>query len=340
MRSPQSRALLLYPPGLEFIAAFFGCAYAGIVAVPVAPPGRNRFAWPAEPILEAARPSLVLSTVRHGEEAAGSYAPRRLLDLPWIATDRIDGDDRDRWRAPPTDSLQTAFLQYTSGSTSVPKGVMLSHRNLLANAALIQQAFGNTTSATAVFWLPLYHDMGLIGGVLQPIYCGGSCTLLAPAAFLQRPALWLETISQTRATVSGGPDFAFDLCARKVRAEDRQGLDLSGWKIAFVGAERIRVQTLERFTEAFAPCGFRRESFFPCYGLAEATLLVSGGPRRSPPVALHVDASALARHDIREVPRDDPASRSLVGCGETLCGQWLLIVRSGHARAVSHRPGR
>ena len=164
--------------------------------------------------------------------------------------------------------FKTAFLQYTSGSTSVPKGVMLSHRNLLANAALIQQAFGNTTSATAVFWLPSYHDMGLIGGVLQPIYCGGSCTLLAPAAFLQRPALWLETISQTRATVERRSGLRFRIRAPgSVRAEDRQGLDLSGWKIAFVGAERIRVQTLERVTEAFAPCGFRRESFFPCYGV-------------------------------------------------------------------------
>ena len=141
--------------------------------------------------------------------------------------------------------------------------------------------------------------MGLIGGVVQPVYCGGSCTLLAPAAFLQRPALWLETISRTRATVSGGPDFAYDLCVRKIPAEEREGLDLSSWKVAFTGAERIRAETIERFAEAFAPCGFRREAFFPCYGLAEATLMVSGGPRQTPPTIVRVRADALARHQVR-----------------------------------------
>lgn len=323
---PGSRAMMLFPPGLDFIAAFFGCLYAGIVAVPVAPPGRNRFAWSAEPIFEAAKPSIVLSTQRHCEEAARSYAPGPLLEQSWIAIDTIDRERRHAWRDPQVDSRQTAFLQYTSGSTSAPKGVMLSHANLLHNASLIRPAFGNTSESSAVFWLPLYHDMGLIGGVIQPIYCGGLCTLMAPAAFLQRPILWLDTISRKRATVSGGPDFAFDLCARKIRPEDREGLDLSCWDIAFVGAERVRAQTLERFVAAFSPCGFRRESFFPCYGLAEATLFVSGGPRRTAPTVVQVDGGALGQHEIREVPHDDPASRCLVGCGENLPGQRLVIV--------------
>jgi acyl-CoA synthetase (AMP-forming)/AMP-acid ligase II/acyl carrier protein len=162
--------------------------------------------------------------------------------------------------------------------------------------------------------------------VIQPVYCGGSCTLLPPAAFLQRPALWLETISQERATVAGGPDFAFDLCARKVRAEDRKGLDLSSWEVAFVGAEPIRAQTLERFSRAFAPCGFRPEAFLPCYGLAEATLMVSGGPRRGAPTVISVRADALARHRVEDASSSDSASRRLVGCGENLPGQRIVIV--------------
>jgi acyl-CoA synthetase (AMP-forming)/AMP-acid ligase II/acyl carrier protein len=326
LASPGERALLLFPPGLDFIAAFFGCLYAGVVAVPIAPPGRKRFAWSAEPIFEASKPSLVLSTAFHCEKAAHSYAPTPLLRTPWIAVDTIENDRRHTFREPQIDERHTAFLQYTSGSTSVPKGVMLSHQNLLHNAALIRQAFGNTSESNAVFWLPLHHDMGLIGGVIQPIYCGGSCTLLAPAAFLQRPLLWLETISRRRATVSGGPDFAFDLCARKIKPEDREGLDLSSWQVAFLGAEPIRAQTLERFEEAFAPCGFRRESFFPCYGLAEATLMVSGGPRQTAPTVIHVRGAALARHRVQDIARSNPASRPLVACGESLPGQRVAIV--------------
>ena len=323
---PGARALLLFPPGLDFIAGFFGCLYAGIVAVPIAPPGRNRFAWSAEPILEASQPSLVLSTARHCEKAAQSYAPARLLERPWIAVDEIDGDAQHRWRDPHVEGEEAAFLQYTSGSTSVPKGVILSHRSLLYNAELIREAFGNTPESSAVFWLPLYHDMGLIGGVIQPLYCGGACTLLPPAAFLQRPVLWLETISRKRATVSGGPNFAFELCARKVCAEDRECLDLSSWEVAFVGAEPVRAQTLDRFSKAFAPCGFRREAFLPCYGLAEATLMVSGGPRGSAPTVISVRADALACHEVQDAPRSDPTARSLVSCGRNLPGQRIVVV--------------
>ena len=280
-----ARALLLYPAGLDFVTAFFGCLYAGILAVPIAPPGRNRSTWTGEAIVEVAAPALILSTARFQDEVLASRAPRSLFQRHWVATDRIAAESAAAWQDPRIDGRHTAFLQYTSGSTSEPKGVMLNHRNLLHNAALIRQAFGNRGESSAVFWLPLYHDMGLIGGVIQPIYCAGTCALFSPAAFLQRPALWLETISRRQATVAGGPDFAFDLCARRVRDEDRAKLDLSQWEIAFVGAERIRPQTLQRFAEAFAPCGFRPEAFFPCYGLAEATLMVSGGPRRAAPTA-------------------------------------------------------
>ena len=281
---PEERAILLFPPGLDFIAAFFGCLYAGIVAVPAAIPSRNRLTASLEAIFETSKPSLVLSTADHCKHAKRTYAPRSgLAELPWIAVDQVSLERQHAWHELQVEGEQVAFLQYTSGSTSLPKGVMLSHDRLLHNASLIQEAFHTTTESHAVFWLPLYHDMGLIGGVIQPVYCGGSSTLMAPATFLQRPALWLETISRTRATVSGGPDFAYDLCARKIPAEERAELDLSHWELAFLGAERIRPQTIEQFVNAFAGCGFRREALFPCYGLAEATLMVSGGPRQTAP---------------------------------------------------------
>jgi len=327
LAQPGDRALLLFPPGIDFVPAFFGCLYAGIVAVPVAPPGRNRMTSPIEAVYDACSPALILSTADHCQQAPEAYSKlSKLLSRPWVAIDTLPDAAADDWSRPTLTPDDTAFLQYTSGSTSQPKGVMLSHGNLLANAEMIRKAFGNSTDSSAVFWLPLYHDMGLIGGVIQPVYCGGSCTLLAPAAFLQRPALWLETISKERATVSGGPDFAFDLCARKVSPEERQALDLSCWNVAFMGAERIRAQTLERFVKAFEPCGFRREALFPCYGLAEATLMVSGGPQHAVPQVIHVDAEALALNRVREAASDDEASRSLVACGEGLADQHIVIV--------------
>jgi acyl-CoA synthetase (AMP-forming)/AMP-acid ligase II/acyl carrier protein len=325
--APGDRAVLLFPPGLDFIAAFFGCMYAGVIAVPAPIPSRNRLTTAVAAIFQASRPAIALSTADHEEQARKTYATHLgLSQCPWIAVDRIPSDRGDGWRDPQIDGNQVAFLQYTSGSTSQPKGVMLSHDNLLYNASLVQKAFCTTPDSHAVFWLPLYHDMGLIGGVIQPVYCGGSSTLMAPAAFLQRPALWMETISRTRASISGGPDFAYDLCARKVPADARSELDLSSWRLAFVGAERIRPQTIDHFVHKFGGCGFRREAFFPCYGLAEATLMVSGGPHQKPPVVLNVNADALARNRVRISRSEDATCRSLVGCGENLNGQRIVVV--------------
>lgn len=327
LAGPGERAMLLFPPGLDFVTAFFGCLYAGIVAVPAAPPARNRSTSSIEAIFDAAHPSLVLSTSAHRLLAEQTYAKlRKLFERPWVATDRIDSARQYIWHDPHVDGRQTAFLQYTSGSTSSPKGVVLTHDNLIENAALIQKAFGNQSHQCGVSWLPLYHDMGLIGGVVQPVYCGGSCTLLAPAAFLQRPALWLETISKTGATVSGGPDFAFDLCARKVSPDDCKDLDLSRWEVAFTGAERIRAETIERFAAAFSAFGFRRESFFPCFGLAESTLMVTGGPRQTQPTLLRVRADALGRNVAQETTQTGHNSRTLVGCGQRLTGYKVLVV--------------
>ncbi|HYG65657.1 MAG TPA: fatty acyl-AMP ligase, partial [Thermoanaerobaculia bacterium] len=315
------RALLLFPPGLDFITAFFGCLYAGAVAVPAYPPRAERIDPRLEEIVRDCRPRFVLTTAailaRLRSRGAGTDLGG-LQDARWIAIDEAGttGDsDAAEWQEPELGPESLAFLQYTSGSISAPKGVMVTHGNLLHNEGLIRRAFRQTESSVVVGWLPLYHDMGLIGNVLQPLYSGGQAVLMSPWAFLQSPARWLRAISRYRATTSGGPDFAYDLCTRRVRPEQRTGLDLSSWEVAFNGAEPVRAETLERFAAAFAPYGFRRDAFQPCYGLAEATLLVSAGATGGGggPVVLPVNPLALERGVA--VESDGPAGRRLVGCG-------------------------
>lgn len=327
---PGDRVVLVYPPGLEFVEAFFGCVLAGVIAVPVAAPARRRSTAGYESILAAAQPKLILSSSAYGTGADGAelFRGNATHHRPWLATDLVATERQRAWREPLVNADDTAFLQFTSGSTTTPRGVILSHANLLSNAELIHRAFGTSTDSRGVFWLPLYHDMGLIGGVIQPLYCGGTSTLLAAASFLQRPGLWLETITATRATISGAPDFAYDLCARKVTPAEREKLDLSSLEVAFSGAERIRATTIERFNEAFGPCGFRPEAWFPCYGLAEATLIVTGGPRGHRPTIIQVAKEELARHRVREVAADAANSLSLVSSGIGMDEQEVLVVSS------------
>ncbi|MFL6293612.1 MAG: amino acid adenylation domain-containing protein, partial [Thermoanaerobaculia bacterium] len=273
---PGERALLLYPPGLDFVAAFFGCLYAGVVAVPAYPPRLNdRSQARLRAIAADATPKAALTTTSIAV-SAGVLAERvpELAAARWIPTDALSADAPE---LPDPDPEAIAFLQYTSGSTSTPKGVMVTHANLVHNERMIGDAFAMDEDSVVVGWLPLYHDMGLIGNVLQPLHAGARCVLMSPVAFLQRPRRWLEAIHRYRGTTSGGPNFAYELCVRKIPPAEREGLDLSSWRVAFNGAEPVRAHTLEAFTEAFAPCGFRASSFYPCYGLAEATLFVSGG---------------------------------------------------------------
>jgi acyl-CoA synthetase (AMP-forming)/AMP-acid ligase II len=293
------RALLLYPPGLDYIAGFFGCLYAGVIAVPAYPPNPARLSRTLprlQAIIGNARPKFALTTelIASLAEGVGEEAPD-LAALHWLATDTLPIEDAESWRAPAVGADTLAFLQYTSGSTGAPKGVMVSHGNLLANLAVITRGFEATPDDSAVFWLPPYHDMGLIGGLLGPIYIGVPCAVMSPLAFLQRPLRWLEAISRYRVTISGGPNFAYDLCTRKATPEQIAALDLSSWKLAFNGAEPIRADTLERFAKTFAPAGFRPEAFYTCYGLAEATLFVTGGERARVPRTLNVELEALAQ---------------------------------------------
>ena len=321
------RVLLLYPSGLDFIAAFMGCLYGGAIAVPAYPPRKNRSVERIEAIASDADASVALTTrdVLDRFDALRATAPS-LEHLIWKVDSELDVSWADRWERPDIDGNTLAFLQYTSGSTGTPKGVMLSHENLLHNSLRIMQAFEITRSQSGVFWLPSFHDMGLIGGILVPLYGGKFNVLMSPVAFLQKPLRWLEAISKYRATISGGPNFAYELCVRKTTPEQRATLDLSSWSLAFNGAEPVRAETIDAFCEAFAPCGFRREAFYPCYGLAESTLMVTGGMKFEPPVIRSFDAASIETGSAVVRPANAPAIRRLVGSGRELDGQDVLIV--------------
>jgi acyl-CoA synthetase (AMP-forming)/AMP-acid ligase II len=250
----------------------------------------------------------------------------RITRLDWVFVDAgtgVAGELHDTPPLPRQDDI--AFLQYTSGSTSAPKGVVVSHRNLIENAEMIRAAFGNTRSSTHVTWVPLYHDMGLILNALQSLYVGAPCVLMAPVAFMQRPLSWLRAIHDHRAEVAGGPNFAFDLCVRRHRPEEMAGIDLSCWKVAVNGAEPVRASTIERFAATFGPYGFDPKNMQPAYGMAEATLLISAGGRGTGPVIRAVSRDALQRNRIVAPGRAED-SQMLVGCGRQLCGERLSIV--------------
>jgi acyl-CoA synthetase (AMP-forming)/AMP-acid ligase II len=323
------RVLLLYPTGLEFIAAFFGSLYAGAIAVPLPPPN------PAQPhrtlprlrsIVNDARPSLALtiSPILSKMEGLLTLAPE-LRKISWVATDSDSERAPRGWQDPVVTNETLALLQYTSGSTAIPKGVMISHRNLLENSAYINSVFELPTEITSVTWLPAFHDMGLTNGIIQPLYKGRNCYLMPPQAFLQRPVLWLQAISRSQATISGGPNFAYELCVRKITPEQRESLDLRSWRVAYNGAETVRSDTMKRFAESFASCGFRTSSFYPSYGLAEATLLVSGESLKNEMLRT-VEVSALEQNRVVEVFDQKHNVRTLVGCGRPMFETKIVIV--------------
>ncbi len=321
------RVLLLYPSGLDFIAAFMGCLYGGAIAVPAYPPRKNRSVERIEAIAADANASVALTTrdVLDRFESLKASAPS-LEHLVWQVNEELDQSWSNRWNRPDIKGSTLAFLQYTSGSTGTPKGVMLSHENLLHNSLRIMQAFEITRSQSGVFWLPSFHDMGLIGGILVPLYGGKFNVLMSPVAFLQKPLRWLQAIAKYRATISGGPNFAYELCVRKTTPEQRASLDLSSWSLAFNGAEPVRAETMKAFSEAFAVSGFRNEAFYPCYGLAESTLMVTGGMKFEPPVIHHFDPLSVETGTVTLNENSSPDARQFVGSGRELDGQDVLIV--------------
>jgi acyl-CoA synthetase (AMP-forming)/AMP-acid ligase II len=319
------RALLMFPPGLDFIVAFFGCLMAGVIAVPVMPPRRTSTRDASVNIAADCTPRFVLTMAALIESRADIVERFRTADLAWIMVDRLAESSGSPVPLPAPLRSDLAFLQYTSGSTSAPKGVMVSHANLLANLEMIRVTLGNTRTSTYAAWIPFYHDMGLILNVLQSLYIGALCVVLSPTSFIQRPLTWLQAIHHYRAEVACAPNFAYDLCVSRFRAGQVEGLDLSCWKIALNGAEPVRAGTIEQFAAKFAPYGYDPRSMYPAYGMAEATLLISGGRRGEGPVTRTVSRERLQR-DLIVAPDSRNDTRVVVGCGRHLIDEEIAIV--------------
>jgi acyl-CoA synthetase (AMP-forming)/AMP-acid ligase II len=320
------RALLLFGPGLDFIIAYFGCLLAGVIAVPMMFPRRNSSFDSSASILANCSPRFAVTNAHLGKARPDVFERFQRYQMEWLILDQGSGRSLDQNRLRPNPGPEDiAFLQYTSGSTSDPKGVMVTHGNLIENLEMIRLTLDNTGQSTHANWVPLYHDMGLILNVLQSLYVGAPCVLLAPATFIQRPLQWLRAIHNYRAEVAGAPNFAFDLCVRRFRADQVKDLDLSCWKLAFNAAEPVRADTIERFAATFSPYGFEPRVMCPLYGMAEATVLISGGRRGAGPIIRTVSRDAFQRHQVAPPAGGDDAHR-VVGCGRNIIGQRIAIV--------------
>jgi acyl-CoA synthetase (AMP-forming)/AMP-acid ligase II len=322
----SDRALLLFGPGLDFIIAYFGCLLAGVIAVPMMLPRRNSSLDSSASILADCSPRFAITNA-HTSSARPDVLERfEKYKMEWLILDSGWDASLDQDQPLPIPGPEDiAFLQYTSGSTSDPKGVMVTHGNLIENLEMIRLMLDNTGQSTHANWVPLYHDMGLILNVLQSLYIGTLCVLLAPVTFIQRPLRWLRAIHDYRAEVAGAPNFAFDLCVQRFRADQAKDLDLSCWRLAFNAAEPIRADTIERFAATFSPYGFEPRVMCPLYGMAEATVLVSGGRKGAGPIIRTVSRDAFQRHQIAVSTSSDDAHR-VVGCGRNIIGQRLAIV--------------
>jgi amino acid adenylation domain-containing protein/thioester reductase-like protein len=321
------RILLLLDPGVDYILAYLGCLYAGAVAVPAYPPDTTRLERTLPRIQAIARDADVKAAIvskaflaRQDELVA---VMPELGDIVWLTVDVPASGEQ--WVNPDLSATSLAFLQYTSGSTGLPKGVKVLHGNLLHNVSAMQQRMGQDEQCEMVSWVPPYHDMGLVVGILLPLYAGFPTNVMAPTTFVRNPFRWLEAISRYRATASCAPNFAFDLCLRKVSEEQKRCLDLSRWSLALDGAEPVRSKTIDQFTEAFSGCGFRRETFYPAFGMSDATAMVSGTDLLAGPLVVQADVESLKQG--RYSPATESASSQLlVGCGRVIDGQQLKIV--------------
>ena len=321
---PGERALLVFPPGLEFLIGFFGCLIAGVIAVPMMMPRRQGARDSSAAIIADCEPAVALTSAAFA--IRGDLQARFQREgLQWLSVDLTSPAVDAKAGMPAPRAEDIAFLQYTSGSTSQPKGVAVSHANLLANLEMIRCALGNTRQSTYVNWVPLYHDMGLILNALQTLYVGSLCVLMAPNAFTQRPLNWLRAIHHYRAEVGCSPNFGYDHCVTRYRADQMQDVDLSCWKIALNGAEPVHAETIDRFTGTFARHGFQPGTVFPAYGMAEATLLISGGRRGAGHLTRAVSRSALQSHAVT-APADAADAQLLVGCGRALINEQIAIV--------------
>jgi acyl-CoA synthetase (AMP-forming)/AMP-acid ligase II len=327
---PGERALLVYPPGLDYVAALYGCLYAGVVAVPAYPPNPARLARTMPrllAILRDARTGLALTTAAI-EKVVGELLVQGSdrASARTLATDSETAGGGEDWDEPDLRPDDVALIQYTSGTTASPRGVMVSHANLRWDREFAEWTLALSKKARAVSWLPPYHDMGLIGHLLGAVFRGAPCTLMSPVTFIRRPLRWLDAISRHRGAVSGGPNLAFDICVRRIAPNERKALDLSTWEVAYTGSEPVQTATIDAFCEAFAECGFRREAFYPCYGLAEATLFVTGGERLTGVRTFHADRAALDDARRAEPARAGSRAKTVVGCGRAYRDSEVAII--------------
>ncbi len=328
---PGDRALLIYPYAavLDFIAAFMGCLYAGVVAVPCHPPMNSLTSSEIGSRLIDAEAAIILSNTKllsKLKTQLGKLPKFEQLNPNWLDTSKVNLDAQQNYHKPDLKSEKLAFLQYTSGSTGEPKGVMISHACLLQNQEMLKLAFGHNQNSVGVGWLPIFHDMGLIGNVIQPIYLGITCVLMSPISFVQKPLRWLQAISKYQATTSGAPNFAYELLCDRVKDSQLKQLDLSSWQIAFCGAEPVQAATLNRFAQKFAVCGFQPSAFYPCYGMAEATLMITGGDYQQPPLVKYLDKAALEKNQVIFRDRNSATTTALISAGHTWLDGKLEIV--------------
>ena len=313
------RLLLVYPPGLDFVQAFWGALYAGLIAVPIPPPDAFRLKHSVARLQGIAMDACsigVLSTNQIISLAREQCSHGSLIPMEhWISLDDVDSHSSSRWTSTNPIPSALAYLQYTSGSTSAPKGVIVSHGNMAAQSRCITDAGYYNGDSVTLSWMPHFHDYGLVKGIVQPAWIGRPSYIMSPLTFLKRPLRWLEAIQRHHVTHSGGPNFAYRRCVEVVPSEDRARLDLSGWKVASCGAEPIAPDTIDRFVDAFASAGFRREAFFPAYGMAEYTLLISLKREGVPPTVQALDPAALEQGVVSEIEPGASPVRQVIGCG-------------------------
>jgi acyl-CoA synthetase (AMP-forming)/AMP-acid ligase II len=323
--APGDRLLLLYPSCIEYMVAFFACLCAGLIAVPLFPPRGTKRNLRLEAIARDCSPRGAMTTSKWLTQMdAVLKASEGLASVELLCSDALPVDVGS-WREPRIEPMTTAFLQYTSGSTGLPKGVVVNHSNVLHNEFMIASCFEAHSQSDIVTWLPIYHDMGLIGNLLQSFWLGSQSIFMAPVAFLQRPARWLRAISQFGARVSGGPNFAYDLCVDKIQPAQREALDLSRWAVAFNGAEPVRRSTLERFAAEFGSVGFKKSAFLPCYGMAESTLIAAGGAVHADPIYVQADKAELGNGRVIQA-KDAQSGQWLVSSGAPVQRQSICIV--------------
>ncbi len=328
---PGDRALLCYPPGLEFVCGFLGCLYARVIAVPVYPPGSERRMGRLESILKDCTAKAILADTKSSNKFQGASQEETLAQLCWIDTETFSNSN-EPWIGSLPSPRELAFLQYTSGSTGSPKGVMVSHENLIANLGMLCEVVQANTDTKIVSWLPVYHDMGLIGCVLLSLYAGSEATLMPPVAFIEQPLRWLKAVTRYKGNFITAPNFAYDLCLRKIKSEDRETLDLSTLEVVSNGAEPVRMETIRQFQDFFASTKFRAKAMMPSYGLAEATLVVSGRVSPNGPKVCTLQREALEKGKVVEATQTQ--GKSIVSCGP-LCSEETVVIVNPETREPS-----